>query len=50
VKLEQLIQAKPGYFELRETAGIHQLYRLDKADSMCFLKKHYLSQGQEMAA
>ena len=49
-KLERMIVAMPGYFELRETAGIHQLYRLENADAMMFLQYHYLDQHKEVAA
>jgi len=49
-KLEQMILALPGYFELRETAGIHQLYRLRHMDAMMFLQYHYLDQHKEVTA
>lgn len=45
-KLEQLLTIYPGYYELRETAGIHQLYRLKKIediDAQHFLQQHYNS-------
>lgn len=40
-KLELLTRYIPGIFELRETAGINQIYRIQKTESLCFLKKHY---------
>jgi hypothetical protein len=49
-KLEKLIHALPGLFEVRETAGIHQIYRLDDVDPMRFLQFHYLEQAKEIAA
>lgn len=49
-KLEKLIHAIPGVFEVRETAGIHQVYRLTEVDPMRFLEFHYLEQGKEIAA
>ncbi len=41
-KLEKLVHYIPGKFEIRETAGIHQLYRLDDIQPIEFLNKHYL--------
>ncbi len=49
-KLEKLIHQRPGIFEIRETAGIHQLYLLEKIDPMEFIKFHYQDQLQEGAA
>ena len=49
-KLEKLIHQMPGIFEIRETAGIHQLYLLEKIDPMVFLQFHYQDQLQEGAA
>ncbi len=49
-KLEKMIHEVPGVFEIRETAGIHQVYLLDKIDPRFFLKHHYESQAQEAAA
>jgi len=40
-KLEEMIVWLPGNFELRQTAGIHQLYMLKKLSPMDVLKKHY---------
>jgi hypothetical protein len=49
-KLEKLIHAMPGLFEMRETAGIHQLYRVGDVDPMDLLAYHYLEQEEGVAA
>jgi len=49
-KLERMMHEVPGLFEIRETAGIHQVYLLEKSDPNLFLKLHYESQAQEVAA
>lgn len=40
-KLEAMIAWLPGSFELRQTAGIHQLYRLQSMRSIDVLRRHY---------
>jgi hypothetical protein len=40
-KLEQLVDYIPGVFELRDTAGIHQLYQIKPINPISFLDKHY---------
>lgn len=45
-KLEELIAWWPGAFELRESAGIHQLYRLAAPAPLEILQRHY---GQNQA-
>lgn len=40
-KLEDLIAWLPGAFELRETAGIHQIYRLAELATLAILERHY---------
>jgi hypothetical protein len=41
-KIEQLIHYMPSIFEIRETAGIHQLYMLkNDIEPFVFLEKHY---------
>ena len=40
-KLEELSGYIPGRFEIRETAGIHQLYQLREIAASEFLAKHY---------
>lgn len=49
-KLEKLINYIPGLFELRETAGIHQLYKLEDVQPTKFLKKHYGRRTKKAAA
>lgn len=49
-KLEKMMQKVPGVFEIRETAGIHQVYLLEKVDPGFFLKLHYESQAHKVAA
>lgn len=41
IKLEQLIHYIPNVYEIRETAGIHQLYMLKKIDANEYLISHY---------
>ncbi len=40
-KLEKLIEYIPGSFEIRDTAGQHQLYLLADVRAIDFLTKHY---------
>jgi hypothetical protein len=40
-KLELMVNYLPGYFVVRETAGIHQLYQTKKIDPILYLEKHY---------
>jgi hypothetical protein len=40
-KLEELIAWMPGYYELRATAGIHQLYKLRGLAPIDLLRHHY---------
>lgn len=40
-KLEQLICDFPGIYEIRDTAGIHQMHMLQDVTSHYFLTKHY---------
>ena len=50
-KLEQLVHYIPGVYEIRETAGIHQLYKLKTIAAQDFLAKHYETlQKQDEAA
>ena len=54
-KLEKLVHYIPGKFEIRETAGIHQLYQIDdEIDPIEFLNKHYsvarVSNSEDKAA
>ena len=49
-KLEKLVHYIPGKFEIRETAGIHQLYRLEDIQPIDFLNKHYAFECKGEAA
>jgi len=40
-KMEEMISWLPGYFELRESAGIHQLYKLKDITPLEVLDKYY---------
>ena len=46
-KLEQLIHYIPGIYEIRETAGIHQMYMLKNIDAEEYLAKHYETQQKQ---
>ena len=46
-KLEQLIHYIPGIYEIRETAGIHQMYMLKNIDAQEYLAKHYETQQKQ---
>ena len=45
-KLELLVKKYPNHYELRETAGINQLYRLKALNSLEFLKTYYNDKEQ----
>jgi hypothetical protein len=49
-KLEQLINYIKGVYEIRETAGIHQLYRLKDIEATDFLIQHYKAEKRGVAA
>lgn len=49
-KLERLVDFIPGVFEIRETAGIHQLYKIKESNPEKFLKKHYKNVLKGVAA
>ena len=49
-KLEKLVSYIPNVFEIRETAGLHQLYQLNEIDPHDFLYKHYADATQGVAA
>jgi len=40
-KIEDLVKLSPGVFEIRDTAGIYQLYLLQKTDPEEMLREHY---------
>lgn len=46
-KLEQLIHYIPGIYEIRETAGIHQMYMLKNIAAQEYLAKHYETQQKQ---
>lgn len=48
--LETFIREIPGCFELRETAGIHQLYQLIDIEPIKLLEKHYGRKPRKVAA
>lgn len=50
LKLEGLTNYIPGSFEIRETAGIHQLYQLRELSASEFLSKHYADGLKGVAA
>jgi hypothetical protein len=49
-KLEQLVQWLPQHFELRDTAGIHQLYQLRPVEPLTLLARHYVRYQAKEAA
>lgn len=50
IKLEQMVGYIKGVYEIRETAGIHQLYKLKDINAAEFLVKHYESELQGVVA
>jgi hypothetical protein len=49
-KLEELVRWLPSVLELRETAGIHQLYRIQECSKYDVIAKHYAGTRLEKAA
>ncbi len=49
-KLELMLAYLPGRFELRETAGIHQLYKIADSEPLDYIKRHYANTQAEIAA
>jgi hypothetical protein len=49
-KLERLVDYIPNIFEIRETAGIHQLYLVSEYSTRDFLVAHYRDSAGELAA
>ncbi len=49
-KLELMVNYLPGYYVIRETAGIHQLYQTKKIDPIMYLEKHYMDLEKGEAA
>lgn len=49
-KLENLVEYMPGILDIRDTAGIHQLFLLQEISPEGYLIKHYEENGAEVAA
>ena len=49
-KMEQLIMLLPGVFEIRDTAGIYQLYLLKEVTELELLSVFYGKELTEVAA
>lgn len=49
-KLERLVNYIPGIFDIRDTAGQHQLYLSEETDAMTFIIEHYENPSKEIAA
>jgi len=48
VKVEELVKAYPQLFDIRETAGIHQVYRLNEISKIDFMKSYFQSRQANM--
>ncbi len=49
-KLELMVSYISGYYEIRETAGIHQLYRINELEPLAYVEKHYSDIEKGIAA
>jgi hypothetical protein len=49
-KLENLVRYLPGFYQINETAGIHQLYQIEPVDPMMYLDCHYDLEKRESVA
>ncbi len=49
-KLELMVNYIPGHFDIRETAGIHQLYRTNEIEPLSYIKKYYMDLEKGIAA
>ena len=49
-KLERLVEFIPGIFDIRDTAGQHQIYLSGTIDAIAFVTKHYEDSRQGIAA
>lgn len=49
-KLERLVNYIPGVFDIRDTAGQHQLYLSEATDAMTFIIEHYNNPSKDIAA
>jgi len=50
VKLEELVRQNPGHFELRETAGLRQLFLLEPLSDLELLKAYYSQDTKNVEA
>ncbi|RCW96328.1 DUF4007 family protein [Marinomonas foliarum] len=49
-KLEKLVDYIPGIFDIRDTAGQHQLFLSESTDAMTFIVEHYNNRSKDIAA
>ena len=49
-KLELMVNYIPGYYDIRETAGIHQLYQIKEIEPLAYVKQHYADVARGIAA
>ena len=49
-KLEKLVNYIPGIFDIRDTAGQHQLYLSKATDAITFIIEHYKHSSKDIAA
>jgi len=49
-KLELMVNYIPGYYDIRETAGIHQLYQIKVIEPLAYVEKHYADVARGIAA
>jgi len=49
-KLEKLVNYIPGVFDIRDTAGQHQLYLSEATEAITFIIEHYNHPGKDIAA
>ena len=49
-KIEKLTSQYPNFYELRESAGIHQLYELANVEPIFFLEQHYKKERLKVVA
>jgi hypothetical protein len=49
-KLEKLVNYLPGIFDIRDTAGQHQLFLSEATDAISFIVEHYNNPGKDIAA
>lgn len=49
-KLEKLVNYLPGIFDIRDTAGQHQLFLSEKTEAISFIVEHYKNPGKDIAA